>query len=113
MGVTLDQYRACISLFHSFCVIKWKAYFWATFFHYCFIIALLHYCFFSLLFFSYVFHLTIFTYFLISSVNLVAAEFFFFFYMLYSYSIIMQLWDIEANPRRVGGGAPFPFEIGI
>ena len=40
-------------------------------------------------------------YFSISSVNSVAAEFKFF-YMLYSYCIIMQSWDIEANPGPGG-----------
>ena len=40
-------------------------------------------------------------YFSISSVNSVNAEFKFF-YMLYSYCIIMQSWDVEANPGPGG-----------
>ena len=43
----------------------------------------------------------IFRYFSFSSVNSVAADFQFF-YMLYSYCIIMQSWDIEANPMPGG-----------
>ena len=76
MEVTLDQYRACIDLFNSFRVIKCRAYFWPTFFHYC-----LEFLIFSILPF--------FKYFSISSVNSVAAEFQFFY---------MQSWDIESNP---------------
>ena len=40
-------------------------------------------------------------YFSFSSVNSVAAEFQFF-YMLYSYCIIIQSWDIEAIPGSGG-----------
>ena len=43
----------------------------------------------------------IFKHFSFSSVNSAAAEFQFF-YMLYSYCIIMQSWDIEANPGSGG-----------
>ena len=42
-----------------------------------------------------------FKYFLFSSVNSVAVEFQFF-YMLYSYCIIMQSWDIETKPGPGG-----------
>ena len=31
-GGNLDQYRECINLINSFCLIKCKAYFWASFF---------------------------------------------------------------------------------
>ena len=88
MGVTLDQYRACIGLFNSFRVIKCSDFFRANFFHYC-------------LKFIVFFTSQIFKYFPFSSVNSVAAEFQFF-YTLYSYCIIMQLWDIEANPGTGG-----------
>ena len=92
MWVTLDHYWVCIGWFNSFRVIKCRAYFWATFFHYC-----LKFLMFSVLPF--------FKYFLISSFNSVAAEFQFF-YMLYSYCIIMQSWDIEAN-SGLGGWRSF------
>ena len=80
MGLTLDQYRACIGLFNSFRVIKCRAYFGASFFHYC-----LKFLMFSILLF--------FKYFSFSSINSVAAEFNFFtcFIMFYSYCI-MQSW---------------------
>ena len=88
MWVTLDQYRACIGLFNSFRVIKCSDFFRANFFHYC-------------LKFIVFFTSQIFKYFSFSSVSSVAAEFQFF-YTLYSYCIIMQSWDIEANPGSGG-----------
>ena len=88
MGVTLDQYRACIGLFNSFRVIKCNAFWGTKLFHYC-----LKFFMFSMLPF--------FKYFSFSSVHSVAAEFQFF-YMLYSYCIIMQSWYIEANPGPSG-----------
>ena len=88
LGVILDQYRACIGLFNSFRVIKCSDFFRASFFHYC-----LKFIMFSIS--------KIFKHFSFSSVNSAAAEFQFF-YMLYSYCIIMQSWDIEANPGPGG-----------
>ena len=88
LGVILDQYRACIGLFNSFRVIKCSDFFRASFFHYC-----LKFIMFSIS--------QIFKHFSFSSVNSAAAEFQFF-YMLYSYCIIMQSWDIEANPGPGG-----------
>ena len=64
-------------------------------------------CFFRACFFHYslkfiMFSISqIFKHFSFSSVNSAAAEFQFF-YMLYSYCIIMQSWDIEANPGPGG-----------
>ena len=69
--VTLDQDRVYIGSCKGFRVIKCRAYFWASFFHYC-----LKFLIFSIL--------ALFKYFSCSSVESVAAEFQFF-YMLYSY----------------------------
>ena len=88
MGITLDQYRACIGLFNSFRVVKCIDFFRAIFFHYC-----LKFIMFSVS--------QIFKHFSFSSVSSAAAEFQFF-YMLYSYCIIMQSWDIEVNPGPRG-----------
>ena len=88
----LDQYRACVGLFNSFRVIKCKAYFWASFF----ITAWNFLCFLSYHF------LSIFCFQAFSVVfNSVAAKFQFF-YVHYSYCIIMQSRDIEANPGPGG-----------
>ena len=84
MGVTRDQYRACVGRFNSFRVIEWSDFFRASFFPY--------WLTFIMFFIS-----QIFGYFLFSIVNSVAAEFQFF-HMFYSYCIIIQSWDIEANP---------------
>ena len=93
MGVTLDQYRACIGLFNSFRVIKCSDFFRASFFHYC-----LKFIMFSIS--------QIFKYFLFWSVNSVTAEFQCF-YMLYSYCIIKQSWYIEVNPGPGGWRSSF------
>ena len=90
MGVTLDQYRECIGLFNSFRVIKCSAYFWASFFSLLLMFieisnAIYLYC---LLKFIMLPILPFFNYFSFSSGNSVATEFHFF-YMFYSYCIIM------------------------
>ena len=66
--------------------------------------------FFSLLLeISYFYYLVIFKYSSFSSVNSLAPEFQFF-YMLYSYFIIMQSLNIKDNPEtEVGGGVPCLF----
>ena len=88
MGVTLDQYRACIGLFNSFPGIKRSDFLRQSFF----------YCCLKFIMFS-ISH--IFKHFSFSSVNSAAVEFQFF-YMLYSYCIIMQSWDIETNTGSDG-----------
>ena len=89
MVVTHNQYRVCIGLFNSFCLIKWSA-FGAIFFHYC-----LKYLMFSILPF--------FKYFSFQKVNSVAAVFICFIAIVSS----CNRGILRPILGWLGGGAPF------